>query len=185
VLDVGCGPFGLIHFADNAGERIRVDPMLLQYRQKLPLEGRQLSLSAMAELLPLAARSIDLAVCYNALDHMLNPEAALDEIARVLRPGGIALLMIHTFPAWLRPFFGVDRIHPHHYTAHAFQSMVRGRFRIDRLATVRRHFDLPPGKRWTPSSWKYRAGNLVVSSTYIRATAPSFAENSRAPGALT
>jgi len=27
---------------------------------------------------------------------MLDPEAALDEIARVLRPGGAALLMVHT-----------------------------------------------------------------------------------------
>jgi SAM-dependent methyltransferase len=171
VLDVGCGPFGLIHFADGAVERIRVDPLLSQYPQKLPLEGRQLSISAMAESLPLAARSVDLAVCYNALDHMWNPEAALDELARVLRPGGTALLMIHTFPGWLRPLFWVDRMHPHHYTAGAFRSMVESCLRIEHFATVQRHFDLPPGNGCIPSFWKYRVGSMVVSSTYIRAKA--------------
>ena len=171
VLDVGCGPFGLIHFIDHARERVRIDPLLAQYRQKLPLEGRQLSLSAMGESLPLAARSVDLAVCYNALDHMLDPDAALDELARVLRPGGTALLMIHTFPAWLRPLFPVDRMHPHHFSAAAFQSMVRRRFQIERFETVRRHFELPLGTGLSPSFWKYRVGNLVVSSTYVSATA--------------
>lgn len=168
---MGCGPFGLVHFVDHARQRIRIDPLLSEYRDKLSLEGEQLSLAAMGESLPLMDRTIDLAVCYNALDHMLDPEAALDELARVLRPGGTALLMIHTFPAWLRPLFPLDRLHPHHFTAAAFHSMVRSRFRVERFESVRRHFDLPRGTKWSPSFWKYLAGNLVVSSTYVRATA--------------
>jgi ubiquinone/menaquinone biosynthesis C-methylase UbiE len=170
VLDVGCGPFGLIHFVDQAAERIRIDPLLTRYGQKLPLGDPQLSISAMAESLPLAAGSIDVAICFNALDHMLDPEAALDEIARVLRPDGTALFMIHTFAAWLRPLFWIDRMHPHHYTAKSFANMVRSRFRIERSETVRRNFGVPPGARLTPSSWRYVAGGLVVSSTYVRAT---------------
>jgi SAM-dependent methyltransferase len=171
VLDVGCGPFGLIHFIDHAAERIRVDPLLAQYSQRLPLQGRQLSVCAMGESLPLANRSVDMAVCFNALDHMRDPAAALDEIARVLRPGGTVLFMIHTFPGWLRPLFRLDRMHPHHYTAGSFASMVRNRFQIDRCKTVRRHFDTTAAKWWMPSSWKYIAASLVVSSTYLRATA--------------
>lgn len=170
VLDVGCGPFGLVHFVEHARERIRIDPLLTEYCEKLSLDGRQLSLAAMAESLPLAAQSVDLVVCYNALDHMLNPEAALGELARVLRPGGTALLMIHTFPWWLRPLFPVDRMHPHHFTPAAFHAMMRYRFRIERFETVRRHFALPHGGEWSPSLWKYRAANLVVSSTYVTAT---------------
>ena len=171
MLDVGCGPFGLVHFIEGAFERIRIDPLLPEYRQKLPLGGRQLSLSAIGESLPLAGGSIDVAVCYNALDHMRDPERALDELARVLRPGGIALLMIHTFPACLRPFFWIDRLHPHHFTAAAFTAMVRSRFQIDSAVTIRRHFELPKGAGH-PSLWKYKAANLVVSSTYVRAAAP-------------
>jgi ubiquinone/menaquinone biosynthesis C-methylase UbiE len=125
----------------------------------------------MAESLPLADRSVDLAVCFNALDHMLDPEAALDEIARVLRPGGTALLMIHTFPSWLRPAFPLDRMHPHHFTAETFVSLAGSRLRIDRCRTVRRRFDTSGGKWWMPSMWKYFAAGLFVSITYLRATA--------------
>ncbi|MCU1233696.1 MAG: class SAM-dependent methyltransferase [Candidatus Solibacter sp.] len=170
VLDVGCGPVGLIHYIEDAAERIRIDPLLPQYDQKLPLQGPQLSISAVAESLPLAARSIDLAICFNALDHMFDPEAALDEIARVLRAGGTALFMIHTFPPWLRPLFWMDRIHPYHYTAEAFAATVSRRFRIEERKTVRRHFDVPPRNWLTPSCWKYLAAGMVLASTYIRAS---------------
>jgi ubiquinone/menaquinone biosynthesis C-methylase UbiE len=162
VLDVGCGPFGLIHYLDHASERIRLDPLLTQYKDKLPLQG--LSLEAMAESLPLATHSVDLAICYNALDHMLDPAAALDELARVLGPRASALLMIHTFPAWLRPFYAIDRMHPHHFTAEAFQSLIESRFKIESCKTLRRHF--------APTSWKYRLANQVVSTTYIHARLP-------------
>jgi SAM-dependent methyltransferase len=92
----------------------------------------------------------------------LNPEAALDEIARVLRPGGTGLLMIHTFPSWLRPAFPLDRMHPHHFTAEAFTWMVGRRLRIDQCQTIRRRFDTSYGKWWMPSMWKYRVAGLFV-----------------------
>ena len=38
VLDIGCGPVGLIHFLDNAAERIRIDPLLLQYESRMTLQ---------------------------------------------------------------------------------------------------------------------------------------------------
>jgi ubiquinone/menaquinone biosynthesis C-methylase UbiE len=170
VLDVGCGPFGLIHYIDQAAERIRVDPLLPDYVEKLALPGPQLSISAMGESLPLAARSIDLAICFNALDHMLHPEAALDEIARVLKANGTALFMIHTFPAWLRPLFAMDHLHPHHYSAKAFEAAVQARFRIEGCKTERRRFHVPPSKWLNPACWKYMAAGLVVTATYITAS---------------
>jgi SAM-dependent methyltransferase len=169
VLDIGCGPAGLIHFLDNAAERIRIDPLLLQYESRMALEGRQLSLAGLGEALPLAAESIDVAICFNAIDHMQDPAAALAEIRRVLRPGGTLLLMIHSFPKWARPFFWIDRLHPHHWTAAAFVTQVGEAFTVERSETVRRRFDVPVSKWILPSSWKYLAGNLVVASTYVRA----------------
>jgi SAM-dependent methyltransferase len=170
VLDIGCGPVGLIHFIDTAAERIRIDPLLLQYESRMPLQGRQLSLAGLGESLPLAAESVDIAICFNALDHMQDPAAALAEIRRVLRPGGTLLLMIHTFPRWAQPFFWIDRLHPHHWTASAFVSQISTAFEVERSDTVRRRFEVPVSKWIFPSSWKYLAGNLVVASTYVRAT---------------
>lgn len=169
VLDIGCGPVGLIHFLDNAAERIRIDPLLLQYDSKMVLHGRQLSLAGLGESLPIASESVDLAICFNALDHMQDPAAALREIRRVVRPGGTVLLMIHTFPKWTRPFFWIDRLHPHHWTSDAFVGQVGGEFTVEQHETLRRRFEVPVSKWIFPSSWKYLAGNIVVASTYVRA----------------
>jgi SAM-dependent methyltransferase len=158
VLDIGCGPVGLIHFLDNAAERIRIDPLLLQYESRMTLPDPQLSLAGLGE-----------SICFNALDHMQDPAAALAEIRRVLRPGGTLLLMIHSFPKWARSFFWIDRLHPHHWTAPAFVRQVGNTFKVERSETVRRRFEVPLSKWIFPSSWKYLAGNLVVASTYIRA----------------
>ena len=171
VLDIGCGPYGLIHFLDNAAQRVRLDPLLPSYENRMRLTGPQLSIAALGEQLPLATESVDVAICFNALDHMRDPGAALREIRRVLRPGGTLLLMIHTFPAWTRPFFWVDRLHPHHWTASAFASQVGEVFRVRSLDTSHRRFEVPVSKWILPSSWKYLAGNLVVAGTYVRASA--------------
>ncbi len=169
VVDIGCGPYGLIHFLDNAAERVRIDPLLPQYESRMPLKGPQLSLSALGEHLPLASGCVDVAICFNALDHMCDPGAALEEMRRVLRPGGTLLLMIHTFPGWVRPFFWVDRLHPHHWTAEGFAAQVSRVFQVEHTETSHRRFEVPVSKWILPSSWKYLAGNLVVASTYLRA----------------
>jgi SAM-dependent methyltransferase len=170
VLDIGCGPYGLIHFLDNAAERIRLDPLLPKYKDKMALAEPQLSISALGEHLPLAADSVDVAICFNALDHMCDPAAALAEVRRVLRPGGTLLLMIHTFPTWVRPFYWVDRLHPHHWTTSGFVVEVGREFRVDHVETFHRRFEVPLAKWVLPSSWKYLVGNLVVASTYVRAS---------------
>jgi SAM-dependent methyltransferase len=171
VMDVGCGPYGLIHFLDHAAVRVRVDPLLAEYHSRMPLAGPQLSCAALGERLPLAADSIDVAICFNALDHMQDPDAALFEIKRVLRRNGKLLLMIHTFPSWAQPFYWIDRLHPHHWTAPAFLAQVGRTFRIERSITAHRRFDVPAAKWILPSSWKYVAANMVVASTYARCSA--------------
>lgn len=172
VADIGCGPHGLIHYMDGAAERIRVDPLLPQYASRMALPGLQLSLAAMGEELPLASASIDVIICFNALDHMRNPSAVLGEFRRVLRPQGTVLLMVHTFPGWASAGFWIDRLHPHHWTAREFTGQVGDCFVIERNETVHRHFHIPPWKWLHPFSWKYLAANLLVKSTYVRATRP-------------
>jgi ubiquinone/menaquinone biosynthesis C-methylase UbiE len=176
VADVGCGPHGLIEHI-SARQRIRVDPLMLQYLPlRRPPEPRLSyvptgeALAAMGEALPLASASVDVIICFNALDHMCNPQAALAEFRRVLRPGGSLLLMVHTFPAWTKPGFWIDRLHPHHWTANGFIRQVAASFTVDRHETAQRRFSIPPAKWLHPSSWKYHLANLLVKSTYVRAS---------------
>ena len=168
VLDVGCGPVGLIHFVEAAW-RVRLDPLLHEYQEKLPLPAPGSSIVSTAERLPLAPRSFDVAICFNALDHMRDPRAALKEISRVLRPGWRLLLMVHTFPAWIMPLLAADRMHPHHWTERAFLGLVAGSFKIVQSCSVPRTFAIPPRDRFRPSCWKYLAAGLVLATTYVAA----------------
>jgi ubiquinone/menaquinone biosynthesis C-methylase UbiE len=52
-----------------------------------------------AERLPFAAGSVDALTCRIAAHHFPDPEAFLDEVARVLRPGGIFALEDNVVPA--------------------------------------------------------------------------------------
>lgn len=167
VLDVGCGPVGLIHFLPEAGLRIRLDPLLGNYTEKLPLPEPGFSLIGTGEWLPLPSRAVEVAICFNALDHMQDPEAALRELARVLCAGGILLAMVHTFPRWALPLLSADRLHPHHWTREQFLDKVGGHFGILRSKTMRRHFAIPRRDRLRPSCWKYLAAGFVLSTTYV------------------
>lgn len=53
--------------------------------------------------LPFADAAFDLVLCLDALDRVLDDQAAIDEMARVLRPGGrLVLRVLHESPvAWL------------------------------------------------------------------------------------
>lgn len=53
-----------------------------------------------AERLPLEDASVDLVVSDNVFEHLPDVRAVTNEIARVLRPGGVACITIHPFTAF-------------------------------------------------------------------------------------
>ena len=67
------------------------------------------AVAARAEQLPLAADAVDLVGSYGALHHFCLPEA-LGEIARVLRPGGVAVLVDFAPPATTPLSRGLDQV---------------------------------------------------------------------------
>lgn len=169
VLEVGPGPVGMIHFIPEAAFRIRLDVLMCEFPEKLPLPEPGLSVAAAGERLPLAAKAVDVAICFNALDHMQDPRAALAELARVLRPGGMLLLNVHTFPAWVKPLLSVDRTHPHHWTHTEFVGQVSDFLHVVSAREDRHIFDIPWRQRLQPSGWKYLTAGLVLATTYVTA----------------
>src|SRR5271165_7050035 len=93
VLDVGPGPLG---FPDACPARVSigVDPLAERYRQHgLLLPGSPaVYLACGAESIPLVSGAIDVVVARNSLDHVDDPEAAIGEAQRLLRPGGTLIL---------------------------------------------------------------------------------------------
>lgn len=94
VVDVGPGPLG---FPDACPARISigVDPLAERYAEHgLMLPGSDaVYLNAGAEAIPLLSSTADVVVARNSLDYVDDPERALAEIRRILRPGGLAILL--------------------------------------------------------------------------------------------
>jgi malonyl-CoA O-methyltransferase len=104
-IDVGCGTGRWTARFSAIG--IDVSPAMLQMALEKPgLRGRLAVGDATA--LPFAARSADLVLCTLTLGHIRNHFAALNEISRILEPGG-TLILTDFHPAaaaqgWRRTF---------------------------------------------------------------------------------
>jgi SAM-dependent methyltransferase len=109
-LDVGGGAGYLTRALRAAGARcVLVDADLgeLSWRGP-PVEG---SVVANAGALPVPSDAVDLVVSSNVLEHVPAPFAVVDEMARVLRPGGHLWL---SFTNWYGPWGGHETS-PWHY----------------------------------------------------------------------
>jgi ubiquinone/menaquinone biosynthesis C-methylase UbiE len=94
ILDVGCGPVGIVFFLD-ARNSVGLDPLAGQYSQWNGYWGKRVNLiPAEGENMPLADNSFDSVFCINVLDHTFNPRGVLSEINRVLKPGGRVILHV-------------------------------------------------------------------------------------------
>ena len=98
VLEIGCGDAVLLEAVTRAlpGRPVLVAGVdvssgrLVRARERV--EGRWAA--SVAEALPLAPATFDLVLCCEVLEHLRAPRAALDEIARVLAPGGRTVLSV-------------------------------------------------------------------------------------------
>jgi SAM-dependent methyltransferase len=137
-LEVGVGAFGFgflaVHLEDCARSIDGVDPLprvdirvpdaALQARAE-EIRGRVHYVQARGEQLPFPDAAYDLACCINVIDHAQHPERILQEIGRVLRPGGWLVFSVSTLSlagecAWrmrrfIHPSAWIFRAHPHEF----------------------------------------------------------------------
>mgnify|MGYP001044244038 CR=1 FL=1 len=119
VLDIGCGrAIDAIQLAKRGGHCVGLDPSkkMVSYAKKCIADsGVAVSLiQGIGEYLPLKTSSLDEVICKGALDHFPHPAKAIEEIARVLKPQGEAIIVIANFESLGfrlgRWFFTVEKI---------------------------------------------------------------------------
>lgn len=94
VLDIGCGPRGSLEWADHAARRVGLDPLVAVYR-RLGIDQHAMEyVAAPAEQQPFPDASFDIVTSINSLDHVDDLEVTIEEIGRVLAPGGLLLVVV-------------------------------------------------------------------------------------------
>jgi ubiquinone/menaquinone biosynthesis C-methylase UbiE len=100
VLEIGAGTgLNLLHYPDRLERLVLSEPerhMAKRLERRIAQLGRHAEIvRATAEMLPFDDASFDTVVSTFVLCTVADPEAVLDEIRRVLRPGGSLLLLEH------------------------------------------------------------------------------------------
>jgi len=139
VLDIGCG---IGHFLRLYPDAFGVDHNFycVQYCVKQGYRCVQADLYH----LPFPAESFDGVLLCHVLEHLEAPEAALEEVHRVLRPAGVVSIRVPTATG-----FKVDRTHK---TFFDYPRLAR--------ALVPRGFSIV-AKRYYPIPWRW-LGELIV-----------------------
>jgi demethylmenaquinone methyltransferase/2-methoxy-6-polyprenyl-1,4-benzoquinol methylase len=108
---------------ESPGERASTCPLIVVADPAVPMMQAGISrlgsraqrlawLAAEGERMPFADDSVDVVTISFGLRNMADPEAALAEIARVLRPGGRFFCLEFSQPApWLKPFYDLYSFH--------------------------------------------------------------------------
>ncbi len=88
LLEVGSGAHGLV-FGIASGFGVGIDPLAVDYKRLFPkIQRTAPTVAAIGEQLPFADASFDIVMSDNVIDHAARPLAIVDELTRVLRPGG-------------------------------------------------------------------------------------------------
>ncbi|HWQ14946.1 MAG TPA: class I SAM-dependent methyltransferase [Roseiflexaceae bacterium] len=115
LLDLGAGMGGFAVAAALRGARVTACEYNRAYcviiRLRAARYGLRLPVSnAAGEDLPLPDAAFDAAVCWDVIEHVRDPERVLRELARVLRPGGTALVTVINRRAWVDPHYHIRGI---------------------------------------------------------------------------
>jgi len=101
VLDIGCGDGSFITKFKNCCTVFGVDisSKAVELAEKAGLNAYRLDISS--EKLPFENEYFDLVYMGDVIEHLVNPDFAIDEAARVMRPNGYLVITTPNLASWL------------------------------------------------------------------------------------
>jgi ubiquinone/menaquinone biosynthesis C-methylase UbiE len=93
IIDIGCGPRGSLEWADMAVERVGLDSLAKEYMKLGADRHKMRYVDASAEDIPFDDAHFDAAFAFNSLDHVRDLGRVVAEIKRIVKPGGLFLLI--------------------------------------------------------------------------------------------
>lgn len=136
ILDFGCGSGITVASLSEAGYRAQgVDfaPDAITFGTGQGISGLQVVAD---EKLPYADASFDAITCMDVLEHLQDEQPALTEMRRVLKPGGVLVVMV---PAYMWLWGRQDEV-AHHYRRYTLGRLVEVVRRGELLAIERRSY---------------------------------------------
>ena len=124
ILDIGCGTgYFLSKIAPIAKNCYGVDPHTYK---ELKFDN---IVNGTAENIPFDNNTFDVVTCFDVLEHVQNPQVAMEGILRVLKPGGFAVISV---PAnqWMYGPHDKENGHVRRFSKKEFESIVNPRFEI-------------------------------------------------------
>lgn len=146
LLESGCGAgIDLVRFAKGGAITTGIDlsqTAIDLARKNFELNGLSGSFAVMnaEELAPdFEEDSFDVIYAHGVLQYTANPAKMVDELYRVLKPGGEAIFMVYNRYSWLNGLSKFMKVDLEHEDAPAFRTFSTGELRqmLERFATVR------------------------------------------------
>ena len=173
VLDVGCGAgVEVVRFARAGAHVAGVDlssSAVNLTRQNLNQQDLAASLAvADGESLPFASNSFDYVFAHGVIQYAASDRHVVDEVHRVLRPGGTALFQVYNRVSWLHVLSKVMKVPLEHEDAPVLRRYSAGEFR--QLLGAYSHLEIIPERFPVKSrlhkGWKGTLFNLGFVGTF-------------------
>lgn len=113
ILDLGCGWGGVVlHAADKASKAVGIEPDMerlgiARALQKETGAAQVELLEGVGEKLPFADNTFDVIASYQVLEHVQDPAKVMQEVSRVLKPGGVFHFSTPNYMAFYEPHYKI------------------------------------------------------------------------------